>query len=299
MKTDLETLLTELYVQIEDVVLPKLGWSRDHRPGRKPRLTDGELLCLAAAQHLQGIASERHWLRVVRKRLPDLFPYLPGQSGYSKRLRSLGSLIAAVLDELVRDVPSFYDSLRLLDSTPLPCGTSRQTVTRSRLRGYADYGYCAAHSRRFWGMRLYLLTTAEGLPIRWCLATPKLGEREVAEALLADEEVLLQGSLILADKGFAGRRFEGFVRDDPGASLLRPDRKNEPKRFGSLGGMRQWVESVIDTLKGQLSLEEHGGRTIEGVYARVASRLLALTAAIWFNWRIAAPAKRSLIAFDH
>ncbi len=66
-----------------------------------------------------------------------------------------------------------------------------------------------------------------------------------------------------------------------------------------LGGIRQWVESVFDTLKGQLTLEDHGGRTIPGVYSRVAARLLALAAGIWHNWLIDAPAKRSLIAYDH
>ncbi|MDI3196364.1 hypothetical protein QK290_18405, partial [Pseudarthrobacter sp. AL07] len=66
-----------------------------------------------------------------------------------------------------------------------------------------------------------------------------------------------------------------------------------------LGGIRQWIESVFDTLKGQLTLEQHGGRTTEGVYARVAARLLAPAAGIWHNWRIGATRKRSLIAYDH
>ena len=60
--------------------------------------------------------------------------------------------------------PSFTDGLRLLDATPVPCGTSRQTVRHSELAGLANYGYCAAHSRWYWGLKLYLLTTAEGMP---------------------------------------------------------------------------------------------------------------------------------------
>ena len=80
---------------------------------------------------------------------------------------------------------------------------------------------------------------------------------------------------------------------------MRPDRKDEQRRFGNLAGVRQWIESVNDTLKGQLYLEGHGARTPAGVYARVAQRLLALTAAIWHNWRINADVKRSLIAYDH
>jgi hypothetical protein len=63
VKTDPNTLLNTLYVWLDDHVLPELGWSRDHVPGRKPVLSDAEVLCLAAARHLLGIASERQWIR--------------------------------------------------------------------------------------------------------------------------------------------------------------------------------------------------------------------------------------------
>lgn len=81
--------------------------------------------------------------------------------------------------------------------------------------------------------------------------------------------------------------------------LIRPDRKDERPRFGRLGGIRQWIESVFDSRKGQLGLEEHGGRTLEGVHDRVGAGLLTLAAGIWHNWRINAPRKRSLIAYEH
>lgn len=300
MTNDLDALLTALYVHIEDRVFPALGWSRDHVPGRKPRLSDAELVCVAVAQHLLGIASERRWIRYARKRLAGMFPNLPGQSGYGKRLRSQSGLLAAVITELARDVDSWHDLLRLVDSTPLPCGTSRETVKRSGLAGHAGYGYCASHSRFFWGLRLYLITTAEGMPIIWGLAHPKLGERDVVRALLErDHHAIRAGQIILGDKGFAGRDFEQFITTELGAHLIRPDRQNEKPRFGKLARARQWIEAVVDTLKGQLTLEHHGGRTLTGVYARIAARLLAMSAAIWHNWRIGAPTKRSLIAYDH
>ena len=47
--------------------------------------------------------------------------------------------------------------------------------------------------------------------------------------------------------------------------------------------LRQVIESVNDTLKCQFDLEQHGGRTIDGVSVRVLLRILALTAAIWHN----------------
>lgn len=173
-------------------------------------------------------------------------------------------------------------------------------MKRSDLVGHAGYGYCASHSRFFWGFRLYLLCTPEGMPVIWGLANPKLGEREALQAMLDhDRHLICPGQVIIGDKGFAGREFETFITEELHAHLIRPDRKDERPRFGKLGRIRQWVESVFDTLKGQLTLEEHGGRTIPGVYARVAGRLLALAAGIWHNWLIDAPRKRSLIAYDH
>lgn len=301
MNNKLNTLLTTLYVTLVDRVLPDLDYDRTHRPGRRPALDDAELLCLAVAQHLlHGSSSESRWVRYARAHLTGMFPAMPQQSGYNTRIRAAGPLISAVITALAKDTASWHEILRLLDSTPVPCGTSRQTVKRSDLVGHAGYGYCASHSRFFWGFRLYLVCTPDGMPVIWGLANPKIGERETTQVLLDhDCHLVHDGQVILADKGFAGKEFEAFVTDELGAHLVRPDRKDEKPRFGALGGIRQWVESVFDTLKGQLGLEQHGGRTVEGVYARVAAKLLALAAGIWHNWLIDAPNKRSLIAYDH
>lgn len=197
------------------------------------------------------------------------------------------------------DSPSWCDDLWLVDSTPIPCGASRETAKRSELVGHAGYGWCASHSRWFWGMRLYVITAGDGMPLIWGLADAKLGEREVlADLLDYDQHLVRPGQIFLGDKNFAGAAFETYVAAR-GARLIRPDRKNERPRFGSLGRVRQWIESVFDTLKGQLSLEAHGGRTPTGVFVRVAQRLLAMAAAIWFNWQLDQPDKRSLIAYDH
>jgi hypothetical protein len=139
------------------------------------------------------------------------------------------------------------------------------------------------------------------MPISWCLATPGLGEREVAEALVDDaarQQALAAGTIILADKGLAGRALHQPPRR-AGRLAGPPRRKDEPRRFGSLGGMRQWIESVINTLKDHLGLEQHRGRTLGGVFVRVGQRLLALAAAVWFNWQLGVADKRSLLAYDH
>jgi Transposase DDE domain len=291
---ELDTLITALYVQVDDLFI-ELGVRQG--PGRPPRLSDAELVSLAVAQVLLGCNSERRWLRFATSRLGHLFPYLPGQSAYNKRLRAAARLLAHAIRHLAGLTPSWWDRLRLLDSTPVPCGASRETVKRSELAGWAKYGYCRSHSRYFWGLRLHLLTTPDGAVAAWALADPKLGDREVAQAMLENSPPR-PGVLIVADKGYAGREFEDFVRE-LAAVLVRPDRRDERPRYGKLGWIRQRIESINDTLNGQLGLEEHGGRTQLGVFVRVAQCLLALTAAVWHNWLIGAADKRSLVAYDH
>ena len=106
--------------------------------------------------------------------------------------------------------------------------------------------------------------------------------------------------VILADKGLVSAEFEGLLAAR-GAQLIRPARKGEAPRRGArfLKPLRQLIESVNETLNGQLDLERHGGHTPQGVVTRVLQRLLALTAAIWHNRHSRQPVLRSLIAYDH
>ena len=108
------------------------------------------------------------------------------------------------------------------------------------------------------------------------------------------------GQTVIGDKNYFGRAFEDELTERD-LVLLRPVRKGEAKRAGQqfFRPLRQVVESVNWTLKGQLDLEQHGGRTPEGILARVLARVLALTAAIWHNDKLAQPVMRSLTAYDH
>jgi hypothetical protein len=295
--TDLDTLITALYVEIDDR-LP-----RTRRMGRPPKLSDAELVTLAVAQALLGITSESRWLRIAATRLAGAFPYLPGQPTYNRRLRAAEPLIRQAIRLLSRDTDLWHDDIWLVDSTPVECARSRETVKRSDLAGWAAYGYCASHSRFFWGLRLHLLCTPAGLPVGWALANPKADEREVLLGMLATEPELLAahpGQTIIADKGYVSRDLDRQLADG-GLRLLRPSYRNHTPRPGQhlLKSVRQLIESVNDTLKGQMALEQHGGRTPAGVTVRVGQRILALTAAIWHNRTTGQPITRSLIAFDH
>jgi hypothetical protein len=298
VETSLDTLVIALYVKVDDDAgrIARL-------PGRPPKLSHSELLCLAVMQAMLGYHSEARWLRYVDAHLRHLFPFVPAQPGYNKRLRAALPQIKRTIRMLAMDTDFWNDTVWLTDSTPVPCGMSRPTAKRSEMAGWANYGYCASHSRFFWGLRLYLVCTPAGMPMLWALADPKIGEREVLAAMLEIDADLIAdrpGLLLITDKGFASKRFEKSLSEQ-GITLLRPSRKNEVIRAGEpmLKKVRQLIESINDTLKGQLDLEQHGARTHEGVAVRVAQRVLALAAAIWHNFQTGQAVSRSLTAYDH
>ena len=280
MRADLDTLLIALYC----AACALFPADRAPRRGRPQLIDDNELLALMVAQMLLRCPSDRVFLRRARRRLGHLFPYLPSQSGYNERCRALVPKLVALWKALAAETLGATDELRLLDTTPLPCGQSIQTTRTSELAPWAGFGYCAAHARRYWGFKLVLLCAPDGTICDFDLVAANIGERQAALALL--EANPIEGATIVCDKGFAGADFEAAV-GELRALLLRPSRADEPDRPNPpIGWIRQRIESIVNTLKDQLLLERHGGRTPAGLLARVTARILALCAAINLNQQL-------------
>jgi Transposase DDE domain len=300
---DIDTLATALYVRTDDLLkqYPDLAPWRP-KIGLQPRLTDAELVTLAVMQALLGYTSESRWIRHARARLGHLFRYLPGQPGYNRRLRAAAGLITMLIRLLAADTSLWTDDVWVVDSTPVECGRSRDTTRRSDLAGWAEYGYCASHSRYFWGLRLHLVATLGGLPVGFALTGAKADERQTLLGILAADALAATrpGQTLIADRHYYGAGFEADLAAQH-LRLLRPARKGEPERPGArlFKPLRQTIESINQTFKAQLDLERHGGHTPAGVLVRVLQRILALTAAIWHNDHTSAPVHRSLVAYDH
>jgi hypothetical protein len=268
------------------------------KPGRgRPELiTDNELVCPMVAQTLLQAPSDRRFLCLAHWRLRHLFPHLPSQSRYNERCRRLVPKLLVLWKALAAETLGAGDQLRLLDTTPVPCGQSIQTTHTSELAPWAGFGYCPAHSRRYWGFKLVLLCAPDGTVCDFDLVAANAPEREAALTLL--EANPIEGATIVCDKGFAGADFEAAVRELR-ALLLRPNRADEPERPNPpIGWIRQRIESIINTLKDELLLERHVGRTPAGLLARVSARILALCACINHNQRLGLTG-RSLTAYTH
>ena len=281
MDAALDTLCTVIYCTADDL-LPEA------RANARRRITDAELVTLCVAQAIMGISSDRRFLRAARRQLGHLFPNLPSQSAYWRRRRRLADVLEWLMVHFVADSPGCADELLLVDSTPVPCAASRETVKRSALADAAGYGYCAAHSRLYWGFRLHLLAAPDGTPRAFTLADPARGEREVALELL--ERAARGGEVLVCDKGYAGREFAASAAEH-GVLVVRPARKDEAGRGPHLAPIRQRIESIFWTCKDPLTLERHGARTLAGLRERVLQRFLCLAACISLNHRLGRPSR--------
>lgn len=282
MHADLDTLCTVVYCTADDLLPEKPGNARR-------RVTDAEIATLCVAQAIMGIPSDRRFLAVARKRLRDLFPELPQQPGFHKRRARLTETIEWLIGVFAASSPGFHDDVLLIDSTPLECARSVETTRRSALGDAADYGYCASHSRFFWGFRLHGLFAPDGTPKAFTLASPKRDEREVGIELL-ERANRAGGEIVIGDKGYAGKDF-ATAAGGLDATIVRPARKDEPDSPVHLASIRQRIESIFWTCKDILALERHGARTLHNLRARIAQRFLALAACVALNHRLGRPSR--------
>ena len=285
MDASLETLVTAAYVFACSLSIPRCG--------PRGKVSDQELIALAVAQAVTGLVSDRQFLGTIGRLLPGCFPELPGQSQFNRRLRRLTPQITRVqlgVAELIA-----CGSVRLVDGTLLGCANYAGCASKSEFAGQAAYGYCAAKSRWYWGMRLLLVSDCRGAPLGYDLRPANENEREGVFALASAHP----GSLLFADAGHRGREHEASLRL-VGVELIVPDKHRlgeRPPAEISKARIRLVIESVFATLKRQMRMEDHLAKTLPGLAQRIVQRLLALTLGMFLNTLLGRP-PRALAVYD-
>lgn len=284
MLADLDLLLIAVFCTADDFLPKRAGNARR-------RITDPEVITLCIAQAMLGIPSDERFLAVAAWRLSHLFPCLPTRDAFHKRRLRLSGQIEALIVEFARHSPGFVDDVVLVDSTPVECARSVETTRRSQLADAADFGYCASHSRFFWGFRLHALFGLDGTPRALALTSPKVDEKLVCLQMVERcERAPGQMLILIGDKNFRGKEFEADLQALE-AKILRPRRKDEKGRGPHLAPIRQRIESIFWTAKDILTLERHGARTLHNLRVRLAMRFVALAAAVALNHQLGRPSR--------
>ena len=283
---DLEALVVAAYVFADEYPVPARG-------GRRPLVSDAELVALSVAQAAIGISSDRQFLGLIERVLPGWFPHLPDQSQYNRRLRALVGLISIVQQRLARWLDG--GGARLSDGTLLAVAGYPGCAERSHFADFARYGYAKSQHRYVYGVRLVLVTDLRGLPLGYTIVPANEKEYEP----LADLLTGTPSAVVVADKGFWGRDYARRLAAS-GTTLLTPDRTRtagNQRREHALASTRLVIESVFSNLKEQMRLERHLARTPAGLALRIAQRILALTLGILLNTINGRP-PRALAAYD-
>jgi len=285
MCASLETLVIAAYVFATTL--------RIDRPGPAGKVSDPELIALAVAQAVTGQCSDRQFLGTIGRLLPGFFPQLPDQSQYNRRLRRLTPYLTTVQLGVAELVAT--GNVRLVDGTLLSCANYAGCARKSAFAGDAAYGYCAAKSQWYWGMRLLLICDRAGTPVGYDLRPANENEREGVFGLAtAHPETVL-----FADAGHRGAEHHSSLRL-AGVELIVPDKHKlgeRPPAEITKARIRLVIESVFSTLKGQMRMETHLAKTLPGLAQRIAARLLALTLGMLINAILGRP-PRALAAYD-
>jgi len=284
--TDLEALVVAAYVFADDYPVPARG-------GRRPLISDAELVALSVAQAAIGISSDRQFLGLIGRLLPGWFPHLPEQSQYNRRLRGLVELISIVQQHLARLLDS--GGARLSDGTLIDVAGYPGCAQHSAFAGFARYGFAKSQHRFVYGVRLVLLTDLCGLPLGYTIVAANEKEYEPLADLLSGTPA----AIVVADKGFRGRDYAARLAA-AGTTLLTPNKTRTAANLArerALASTRLVIESVFSNLKGQMRLERHLARTPAGLALRIAQRILALSLGMLLNKLSGRPA-RALAAYD-
>jgi hypothetical protein len=271
----LEDVFTYLYVLVDDWYQREGQRYMQGKAGAKPIFSDSEMLTLMLAHEFIPYPSESQYLAFVRANYLGLFPHLPDQSQYNRRARSLVWLTEPLRRAGLRQLGVGQPEYLLLDTKPVPVMGMKRSKRHSDFRTKADYGYCAARQLHYFGYKLVLLTTLDGLPVVYDLVAASTDERLAAETVLQR----VNNVDIWGDKGFIGDAWQAEIFAATGNRIYTQKRVNQkaqnPPEFDRfLNTVRERIEGVFHTLQNTgRNLERLLAKQERGLHVRVAAKL--------------------------
>ena len=275
---DLESLLTTIYVLVDDWYQAKGQALLTGKPGAKATFSDSEMLTLMVAQDFIPYPGETQYVAFLRANLGELFPHLIDQSQFNRRARGLWHLLERLRREWVVSLTGGEVKQVLLDTKPIPVMGNKRSKRHSDFAGSAAYGYCAARNLNYFGYKLVMLTDLAGLPLVYDLVPANVDERQAAESVLGR----VRDCDVFGDKGFLGQAWQAEIRQQTANRVWTPKRANQanqnPSEFDSLlNRIRERIEGTFHQLQNTgRNVERLLAKTVHGLCTRVAVKVTCL-----------------------
>jgi len=253
-------------------------------PGRPVTFTDNLVMKMDLLGRLSGLRGETELLRHLARFYTWLFPELPSQSWLWRRLAQLAPKLEQLRQRIRHELGVNSEDLRVIDTLPLPVF---KTWRPGRGNGFdlADWGHCASKKLDYFGFKLMLSVTPDGIPDFYDLCSARPHDLNAVEELVST----LNGGLGLADKGFISRPRLQHLADAHGIVVLTYKRTNQkaqnaPLEQWLLKQYRQRIETTGSQLVDLLHIEDLGAKTDDGLAKRVIGAMTAFTLGIYLNF---------------
>ena len=266
------------------------------RPGRNPDSPDADILTIAWLLEYIGADSELSGYRRLKVELRTVFPCLPERSRFNRRRRNLWSASEVIRRTLTQVLP--MSDVFIVDSFPMPiCDFKRAEASRSDLKWadatgtLATYGHCATKGLgTFFGLRGHLMTTVEGVPVDFAIASAHIDDREVLPLLCERGRY----PTLLGDKGYISEHLQTELLETENTCLLPTLRSNQkrqyPEPFRQLQvRLRRRIETTISQLTEQFGVSRVRARKHWGLRTRMSNKLGACLIGAFLNHCLGRP----------
>jgi hypothetical protein len=265
---DLETILTIIYVRVDDWYQAKGQALLHGKPGAKPAFSDSEMITLMLAEDFIPYPGEQQFVGYMRANHLELFPNLVDQSQFNRRARSLRHVVEALRRDWLVEVGIEYAEHFLIDTKPIPVVGYKRSKSRSAFAGSAAYGYCASRKLHYFGYKLVMITTLDGLPVLYELVPANIEERQAAETVLDR----VANAQVFGDKGFLGDEWQTQMEQQTGNQVFTPKRVNQ--KIQHPAGFERLLNSVRERIEGVFHEIQNTGRSLERLLAKTVVGLV-------------------------
>ena len=255
-------LLTTIFVLVDD-------WYQDFgyrllagKVGKKPIFKDSEVMTLMLAHDFIPYPAETQYVEYIRANYLSLFPKLLTQSQFNRRARALRLLVEHLRRFWIVQKGWHLQREFLLDTKPVPVVGYKRWKGHSDFAGQAAYGRCASRNLKYFGYKLVLVSTLQGIPVVYDLVPANLDERLAAEAVID----YLANSDIFADKGFLGCEWQTQIFDQTHNRIWTPKRKNQFVQ--NTKAFDRWLSRIRERIEGVFHEVQNTGRNLERLLAK-------------------------------
>ena len=275
---DMVSLLTTIFVMVDDWYRSKGQALLSGKPGAKAVFSDSEMLTLMLAQDFIPYPGETQYVGFIRANYRAEFPKLVDQSQYNRRARSLRYLVEQLRCDWLSELGVTNPKQLLVDTKPVPVVGYKRGKAHSDFAGSAGYGHCAARKLNYFGYKLVMLTTVDGLPVIYDLVSANTDEREAAEVVLQR----VTDCDIFGDKGFIGDDWQVEVHQQTGNRVWTMKRANQanqnlPEFDRLLGSIREHIEGTFHCIQNTgRNIERLLAKTLHGLCTRVILKVTCL-----------------------